>query len=125
MLGQRSTEDVLPAIEDLLSWPNADLHRLIARTRMNVVAHLLVHSTESIRKLFLANTSRRYKEMMITELESLLSPGSDPDLNPGSRNLGLLEFETAINEFQQEMQRFLRDNELRENRRRRMEQARL
>ncbi|MBI38743.1 MAG: hypothetical protein CMF59_04030 [Leptospiraceae bacterium] len=125
LLGERSEQEILPAIEDLLSWPNADLHRLIARSRMNIVAHVLVHCTEPIQKLFLSNTSRRYKEMMITELESLLSPGSDPDLNPGSRNLGLLEFETAMHEFQQEMHRFLKENELRENRRRRMEQARL
>ncbi|MBU45674.1 MAG: hypothetical protein CMN76_20870 [Spirochaetaceae bacterium] len=121
LLGSRPEGDALPAIDDLLSWPNADLHRLIARCRMNVVAHVLVQSTDAIRKLILSNTSRRYKEMMITELESLKSPGSDPDLNPGSRNLGLLEFEKALEEFRQEMQQFRREDERREARRRRME----
>lgn len=121
LLGQRPQGDALPSIDDLLSWPNADLHRLIARCRMNIVAHVIVNSTEAVRKLILSNTSRRYKEMMITELESLLSPGSDPELNPGSRNLGLLEFEKAMKEFQQEMVRFRKEDDLRERRRRRAE----
>lgn len=117
----RTAPEPLPVLDDLKQWAQADIHRLISRSRMNVVAHVIVQASEDIRTVLLSSTSRRYKEMMITELESLHSPGSDPDLNPGSRNLGLLDFERALQEFRQEMQQFRREDELREARRRRME----
>lgn len=111
LLGRTQDEEPLPALSDLGHWPAFELHQLISRSRMNVIAHVLVQATPEIRKLLLSNTSRRYREMMITELESLHSPGSDPDLNPGSKNLGLLQFEQAVQEFQQEMQQFRKQSE--------------
>ncbi|MCB1304556.1 MAG: hypothetical protein KDK37_09770 [Leptospiraceae bacterium] len=113
----------LPSMEELRHWNGSDIHRLLSHLRMNVVAHALIHASAEIRSILLSNASRRYREMMILELEALRSPGSDPDLNPNSQNLGLLQFDRALKEFQSEMRTYLRQKRPHSESRRRAKRA--
>lgn len=103
----KKDSDSKASIEDLPEWMPFDIHQMIARNRPNIIAHVLIQGSESVVTAIMNSTSIRYKRMLVTELESLLSPGSAPELNPGSKNYGLLSFETAIEEFEDQMNQYI------------------
>lgn len=102
------------SISDLESWAPFELHQMIAKNRPNTVAHVLIHAPEAVVDVLLNAMSVRYKRMLLTELQALLSPGSTPEMNPMSKNYGLLEFEQAIESFEQEMENWLKREKLRQ-----------
>lgn len=96
------------SIEDFLSFDNATIYQCLIRFRPNEIAHILIHASPETEAKLRQNISRRAKETIIFELESLLSPGAHSDLNPRSKNYSLLEFDRFMIEFQ----RVLKENRL-------------
>lgn len=113
--------DVLPALSELLTWRPFDADQMIAQNDLNTLGHVLIHATPEL-EVFLRNRlSRRLKLMLVEELERIGSPGSRPELNPNSRNRGLLHFEEALLEFRRKMHTYVlreRGRELQRERRR-------
>jgi hypothetical protein len=94
---------VLPQPAELLQWPLFDADQMIARNSPNVLAHVLIHAAPELEAFLRGRCSTRLKLVLIEELERLGSAGSRPEMNPGSRNLGLLQFEDALTEFRRTM----------------------
>ncbi len=99
--------DVLPALSELLTWQPFDADQMIAQNDLNTLGHVLIHATPDL-EVFLRNRlSARLKLMLVEELERIGSPGSRPELNPNSRNRGLLQFEEALLEFRRKMHAYV------------------
>ncbi|MCB1316592.1 MAG: hypothetical protein KDK27_11590 [Leptospiraceae bacterium] len=98
-----SSLDRLPGLHELLEWAVFDLDQMITRNSVNTLAHVLVHASPALEERLRSRLSVRLKATIYQELESLGSPGSNPELNPHSRRLGFLQFETALKEFRTQM----------------------
>lgn len=92
---------VLPRPEELLRWELFDVDRMITGHSANTLAHVLVHAAPELEQLLLSRCSGRLRTLLLDELALLASPGANPELNPGSRNRGLLDFEAALREFRE------------------------
>lgn len=99
--------EVLPQPSDLLNWAIFDADQMIARNSPNILAHVLVHATPELESFLRKRFSRRLRLLLIDELERLVFPASRPEMNPGSRNRGLLQYEQALTEFRQSMADYL------------------
>ncbi|MCR9142962.1 MAG: hypothetical protein NXI24_11970 [bacterium] len=102
-----SVPEAPPQPSDLLRWSPFDADQMIARNTPNVLAHVLVHATPELEEFLRNRFSRRLRLLLIDELERLAFPASRPEMNPGSRNRGLLQFEEAILEFRRGMADYL------------------
>jgi hypothetical protein len=105
--GDTFVPGVAPQPSDLLRWSPFDADQMIARNSPNVLAHVLVHATPELEQFLRLRFSRRLRLLLIDELERLAFPTSRPEMNPGSRNRGLLQFEEALMEFRYSMADYL------------------
>ncbi|MBI3396722.1 MAG: hypothetical protein HY042_12870 [Spirochaetia bacterium] len=78
---------------DASSLTDFDVSQLLAKSSLNVIAHVLMSGGE-LEKKVRKNLSVRLKEEIARELEGLTSPGT-----PGRRFYALLDFEEALAEF--------------------------
>lgn len=99
--------EALPAMSSLLQWDLFDADQMIARNSPNVLAHALVHADADLEAFLRKRCSSRLRLLLIDELERLAFPASRPEMNPGSRNLGLLQYEEALLEFRRTMADYL------------------
>lgn len=105
--GGPSIPEAPPQPSDLLRWSPFDADQMIAHNSPNVLAHVLVHATPELEAFLRGRFSRRLRLLLIDELERLAFPTSRPEMNPGSRNRGLLQYEDALLEFRQGMADYL------------------
>lgn len=112
LTGKELEEHELPALVEMVTWSDFDVQSVLAHNSLNVIAHVLISSSSSVQHKILGALSERMKRALILEMESLVSPGTDPALNPHSRNRSLQDFESAILEFRRTMRVYI-DNESR------------
>ncbi len=104
--GVETVGERLPEPGDLTRWEPFALDQMIVRNSPNTLAHVLVHADPDLERLLRSRLSEGLKRSLLTELDSLLSVGSDPTLNPHTRVRSLLEFEEALAEFQGRMKSY-------------------
>lgn len=114
--GPAGDPDRLPGLAELSAWPAVDLEQLIARVSPNILAHALAHAPAESEAALCARLSDRRKQQMIEELERLVSPGANRELNPHTRVRSLTEFEEALREFRRTMSTVAQEMDFRRRR---------
>jgi hypothetical protein len=104
---ERFEPSEFPGIDDLMDWESFDIYQMIARSTPNMLVHVLVHASPEASMRLREQLSIRKKEMLIEEMEALLSPGSQPLMNPHTHNLSLLEYEESLAGFRLIMKEYL------------------
>jgi len=102
-----------PGIDDLLLWDEFDIYQMVARNAPNTLVHVLIHADPRTSMKISEQLSVRKKEMLLLEMESLLSGGTAPSMNPHSKNRSLVEYEDALIEFRFRMKEYLLEKNLR------------
>ena len=103
----------LPAPLEIKDWHVFDQDQMIARNSTNTLAHLLIHAEPEFVELLGRRLSRRLKLVLIEELRNMLSINKTVYINPHSRQRSLRDYEPAILEFRQNMQKYLLEKKIR------------
>lgn len=105
--------DDQPGLPDLREWSKFAIDRMITTHSVNTLALVLVSSDPQTESVIRQRLSNRLEETLIGELEALAGEGSRPELNPHSRVRPLFDFEEALTEFRRGMQRYKREEFIR------------
>jgi hypothetical protein len=90
-----------PALEDLAQWEDFDIYQTLIHVHPNTVAHVLIHSSVLVQNRIKSQLSKRFKETLVLEIQSLLSSGAEG--NPFSKVRGLTQFDAALEDFKKQM----------------------
>lgn len=120
LTGKELQEHELPVPMDMVTWSDFDVQSVLAHNSLNTIAHVMISSPPPVGHKILGVLSSRMKRSLILEMESLVSPGTDPALNPHSRNRALQDFESALLEFRRTMKEYLES----ETRKKELQEAR-
>ncbi|MBX7057052.1 MAG: hypothetical protein K1X75_03225 [Leptospirales bacterium] len=114
--GPAGDPDQLPALDEAAEWSGGDLDQLLMHISPNILAHGLAHAAPGAEAALRARLSDRRKQESIEELERLLSPGANRELNPHSRVRSLAEFEDALRDFRVAMRQVAEELQFRRRR---------
>ncbi len=98
-----------PPLAEIIEWNDFDIQRVLSGCSINTVALVLVAGGDDVSSRIRRVVSKRYMQSLLIELDSILSPGIDPELNPHSKNRPLQQFDGAIAELRNKMGRYLAD----------------
>ena len=104
----KGESDIEISLEDLSGWEPFDVQQVVARSGLNTLAHVLVHSPPDCERAIRRNISRGLKRMLLLELESLAVSVS----HPHSQVRALLDFEDALREFRSVMKKHLESKKI-------------